>query len=88
LLRETNRMTLRHSELAGQIRGTVKQWFECRKYECVHCYQCDSVVHPSDAYCPNCGQHNPARLAASAMVIPIAAMVLLAMFLWLLVRLF
>jgi uncharacterized OB-fold protein len=57
-----------HSELAGRIRGSVKQWLHDRLQECLHCSECGAAVTPWDSHCPQCGQENPARVSASAAI--------------------
>ncbi len=71
-------MTHLSFELAGRIRGSVKQWFDSRMHECVHCCQCDAAVTPWDSYCQICGQKDPARHSASAAVYLVLGFVLLA----------
>jgi len=67
------------AQLAGRVPEPVKQWFRSRLRECVHCCQCEGDVTPWDTYCPNCGQRNPARIAACAPLYLALGFVLLAM---------
>jgi len=78
-------MTHLSSEMAGRIRGSVKQWWQCRMHECRHCCQCDCLVTASDSFCPNCGQRNPARLALSAVLYPVFGIGLTAAAVWMLI---
>jgi hypothetical protein len=71
-------MTHLSSELAGRIRGSIKQWFHSRMHECVHCCQCGGAITPWDSCCQVCGQKDPARLSASAAVYLVVGFVLLA----------
>ena len=70
-------MTHLSSEFAGRIRSSVKQWFQNRMQECVHCRQCKGAVTPWDPYCPNCGQTDPVRIASSAVAYLVIGFVLL-----------
>src|SRR5262245_28744781 len=88
LPQEATAMTPFNSALAQRIRGSVNQWWQDRKYECSHCFQCDGEVELSDQFCPNCGQRNPARLSALAAAFVVGGMLLLAVALWLLALLF
>ncbi len=81
-------MTHLSSELAGRIRGSIKQWFHSRMYEFVHCCQCGGAVRPRDSYCQICGQKDPARLSASAAVYLVLGFGLLAIFLSFLILVF
>lgn len=71
-------MTHSTAELAGRIRTSVRQWFHNRLQECVHCWQCHSLVMPWDSHCDRCGQENPARVSPSAAVYLVLAFGLLA----------
>jgi hypothetical protein len=71
-------MTHLSSEWAGRIRRSIKQWFQNRLQECVHCSQCSGAVTPWDSHCPICGQQDPARLSPSAGVYLVLGFVLLA----------
>jgi hypothetical protein len=70
-------MTHLGSELAGRVRGSIKQWFHSRMHECVHCCQCGGAVTPLDSCCQVCGQKDPSRLTASAAMYLVLGFVLL-----------
>lgn len=72
-------MTHSSSELAGRIRSSVKEWFHCRMQECVRCCECGGAVSPWDSHCPTCGQENPARVSASAVVFLVLGFALLSL---------
>ncbi len=61
----------------GPIRSSVKQWYQNRRQECVHCWQCGGAVTPWETHCPNCGQMDPVRISKSAVVYLVLAFVLL-----------
>ena len=72
-------MTHLNYKLAGRIRSSIKRWFHSRMHECVRCRHCEGAVRPWDSYCPTCGQSDPAKLAASAVVYLVLGFVFLAM---------
>jgi hypothetical protein len=43
-------------------------WLQARLQECLHCTECQSGIAPFAAYCPKCGQANPAKVSISAAV--------------------
>ena len=71
-------MTHLSSDLAGRIRGSIKEWYHSRMHECVHCCQCGGAVTPWDTYCQVCGQKDPARLTPSAAMYLVLGFVLAA----------
>ena len=61
-----------------QTGDPVVQWLRNRANECVLCSACQKKTIPFAAYCHNCGQANPAKVSASAVVYLTIAIVFLA----------
>ena len=60
-----------------RVRDCARQWFHSRWQECVHCRECGSEITPFASHCPKCGQANPAKVSATAVIYPAIVSVLL-----------
>ena len=63
------------SRFGNQLRSSAAAIIEDWRHQCTHCRECQEKVTPFVAFCPKCGQKDPAQLSPSLpLVLCLAAL--------------
>lgn len=71
-------MTRSSAVRTSRLARLVNQWWQARRHELSHCFECGSPIAPFTTCCPCCGQGNPVKVSRSAVVVLVLGMVALA----------